>query len=127
MDDLSTLAELFDKLRILKGPIGWVALTTFAVIRLYRLPEWQPSLPEKARWENLPVPAKYVIIATLAGIGAALAAAANGLSLSETVAAGLMAALGAILTNKLTKPQTVPVVVVAPVAEVAPLPPRVTL
>lgn len=103
MDDPSNLAELFQQLGQIKGPIGLVALLIFLTIRLYRLPQWQDSLPSGMRWENFSVALKYAIIAILAGIGGALTSISEGVSWQTATTAAVTAALAAILTNKITK------------------------
>lgn len=101
--DPTELLDIFQNLGDLKGTIGLVASVIFLVIRLYRLPDWQDSLPENARWENLHTGLKYGIIAGLAAVGSLLASVANGLTWQQALTAGLSAAAAAILTNKLTK------------------------
>lgn len=105
--DPSDMLDVFKNLAELKGTIGLVATAIFIAIRLYRLPQWQPSIPAGARWEDLPVYFRYVLIATLAAGGASLAALANGLTWQEALAAGISAALAAITTNKVTKTEPV--------------------
>lgn len=109
--DPSDLIDIFQHLADLKGTIGLVASSIFFLIRLYRLPDWQPELPPSVRWENLPVMTKYAVIAALALSGSLLCSAANGLTWQEAAAAGMSAILAAIATNKLTK--TAPVRAVA--------------
>lgn len=101
--DPNDLIDIFQHLGDLKGTIGLVASAIFLLIRLYRHPDWQASLPFWLRWENLPVVTHYALIALLATSGSLLASAANGLTWQEALTAGLSAALAAIATNKLTK------------------------
>lgn len=117
--DPSDLSNAFQSLDDLKGTIGLIASGIFLLIRLYRLPDWQPSLPYGIRWENLPTLAKYGIIASLALSGSLLASTANGLSWQEALAAGVTAILAAITTDKLTKAAPVRAVahVIVPTAE----------
>ena len=101
--DPTDLIDIFKHLGDLKGPIGLVASSIFLLIRLYRLPDWQDSLPPGARWESLTVVTKYGIIGMLALSGSLLASASNGLTWQEALTSGMMAIIAAITANKITK------------------------
>jgi hypothetical protein len=105
--DPSDLLEQFQQLSILKGTIGVIALLIFLSIRLYRLPQWQEQLPLNARWENLPVLARYGIIAALAGLGGGLSSVSQGLTWQQSLAAAAAAVITAITANKVTKTEPV--------------------
>lgn len=93
------VAQEFYRLASLHTYIGGIAMGIFLPLQIYRAPRCQAKIPEKFRWEKIPLVRQYAILISLAGIGGVLAAMSSGLSGWDAIKAGVAAAQTLILTN----------------------------
>lgn len=98
-DVFAVLKEAYDK----SGWLGLAAVALTICVRVYRFDLVQNLLPEKFKWDNLNSWSKRGIVFATAGIGAALAALAGGMSWAAALAAAIPVAFGAMGVNWGTK------------------------
>jgi hypothetical protein len=100
------LLEIANQLQLAyasSGALGAASVALTLGLRLYRLPQLQDKLPERAKWDNLPGAAKVLIPFGLSALSSGLAAVVTGAGYPAIVTAAVAAGLGAVGLHHGTK------------------------
>lgn len=80
-----------------------IAAICFFIVRLYRHPDLQASIPFKYQWENLPVPLQQMAIWAAGAFGGASVGLTAHLNAIDGIVAAVAGTLAATLAGKLTR------------------------